>query len=34
MRSQIAWEQAKEMGTSAGEAECQINVRLFLDKYH
>ena len=32
-RSQIAWEQAKEMGTSVREAECQINVRHFLDEY-
>ena len=33
MRSQIAWEQAKEMGTSIREAECQISVKLFLDEY-
>ena len=33
MRSRVAQEQAKEMGTSVREAECQIDVRLFLDEY-
>ena len=32
-RSQIDWEQAKEMGTSVRESECRIDVKLFLDEY-
>ena len=32
-RSRVAWEQGNKMGTSVREAECQINVRLFLDEY-
>ena len=33
MSSQVAQEQAKETGTPIREAECQIDVRLFLDEY-
>ena len=32
-RSQIAWDQAKEMGTSVRESECRMDIRLFLNEY-
>ena len=32
-RSQLAQEQAKEMGTSVREYECRIDVGLFLSEY-
>ena len=32
-RSQIAWEQAKEMGISVRESEHRIDIVLFLDEY-
>ena len=32
-RSRVAWEQAKEMGTSVRESEHRVDVELFLNKY-
>ena len=32
-KSKIAWEQARETGTSVREAECRIDIGLFLNKY-
>ena len=32
-KSQAAREQAREMGVSIREAECQLDAKLFLDEY-